>query len=281
MRNGLRALGAVVAAAIAMLLTAHPANAIPVDNILVAHRGATTSTVAEGTLASYQYAVGKQADILDGDVRWTKDGPDADHVGTMVIAHDSTLDRVTNCSGSVSKWLWNSIRDKCRTSVGHQKLIKLTELLAYANSPGVRKTVALQIKLTSLTDGQARQFWKAVRTSRVILEASRGQLPSMNKIKAQDRADKTYKINYAYVTLGSGGHWPSVSLIRSVGTSVHARLEIPSSVMHSYQRAHIPVYLFTGKTTSDYRRMIALGPYGVVVDDVGKFQRWRDSVTGT
>jgi glycerophosphoryl diester phosphodiesterase len=280
MRNGLRALGAVVAAAIAMLLIPHPANAVPVDNILVAHRGATTKSVAEGTLASYQYAVSKQADILDGDVRWTKDGSDADHVGTMIISHDATLNRVTNCSGSVSKKLWTYIRDHCRTSKGHQKLIKLSELLAYANSPGVRKPVALQIKLTSLTTGQAKQFWRAVRTSRVILEASSGQLPSMNKIKAQDRADHAYKINYAFVTMGHHG-WPSVSFIRSVGTSVHARLEIPSSVMRKYQKANIPVYLFTGKTTSDYRRMIALGPYGVVVDDVGKFQRWRDSVTGT
>jgi hypothetical protein len=51
--------------------------------------------------------------------------------------------------------------------------------------------------------------------------------------------------------------------------------------MHKYQAAHIPVYLFTGKTASDYRRMVKLGPYGVVVDDVGRFERWRTSVTGT
>jgi glycerophosphoryl diester phosphodiesterase len=246
------------------------------DNILVAHRGATTKSVAEGTLASYQYAVKNHADILDGDVRWTKDGSDADHVGTMLISHDATLDRVTNCSGSVSNWLWTSIRDRCRTSVGHQRLIKLSELLAYAKSTG--KPVALQIKLTSLTNGQASQFWRAVRTSKVTLEASSGQLPSMNKIKALDKADTAYKISYAYVTLGTGG-WPSASYVKSIGTSVHARLEIPASVMHSYQAAHIPVYLFTGQDEDDYRRMTALGPYGVVVDDVGRFERWRASVT--
>jgi glycerophosphoryl diester phosphodiesterase len=279
MRNVLHALTAVAAAGIALVVAAPSANAIPVDNILVAHRGATTKSVAEGTLASYQYAVRNHADILDGDVRWTKDSPDADHVGTMVISHDSTLNRVTNCSGAVSKWLWTSIRDRCRTTKGHDRLIKLSQLLAYAKSTG--KPVSLQIKLTSITNGQARQFWRAVRTSRVILEASSSQLPAMNKIKKLDKADKAHKISYAYVTLGTGGRWPSVSLIRSVGTSVHARLEIPRSVMRKYQAAHIPVYLFTGKTESDYRRMVKLGPYGVVVDDVARFERWRDSVTGT
>jgi glycerophosphoryl diester phosphodiesterase len=280
-RNSLRALTAGIGAAIALVVAVPSANAVPVDNILVAHRGATTKKYPEGTLAAYQYAVKNHADILDGDVRWTKDGSDADHVGTMVISHDSTLNEVTNCSGSVSKWLWTSIRDKCRTSAatGRQRLITLTELLAYAKSTG--KPVSLQIKLKRLTNGQAGQFWRAVRTSRVILEASSGQLPAMNKIKALDRADKTYSINYAFVTLGTGGRWPSVSFIRSVGTSVHARLEIPRSVMAKYQAAHISVYLFTGKNESDYRKMVKLGPYGVVVDDVGRFERWRDSVTGT
>ena len=278
MRNVLRALTAVAAAGIVLVVAVPSANAIPVENILVAHRGATTKSIAEGTLASYQYAVRNHADILDGDVRWTKDSPDADHVGTMVISHDATLNRVTNCSGDVSKKLWTYIRDRCRTTKGHDRLIKLSQLLAYAKSTG--RPVSLQIKLNSITNGQARQFWRAVKTSRVILEASSGQLPAMNKIKKLDKADKAHKISYAFVTLGTGGHWPSVSYIRSIGTSVHARLEIPPSVMRSYQRAHIPVYLFTGKTTADYRRMVALGPYGVVVNDVRKFQRWRDSVTG-
>jgi len=274
MRNALRALTAGAAAGIALAVAASSANAIPVDNIVVAHRGATTRSIDEGTLASYQYAVRNHADILDGDVRWTKDGPDSDHVGTMVISHDSTLDRVTNCSGSVSNWLWTSIRDRCRTTKSHDRIIKLSQLLAYAKSTG--KPVSLQIKLTSITNGQAAQFWRAVKTSRVILEASSGQLPAMKKIKKLDQADKAHRISYAYVTLGTGGRWPSASYIRSVASSVHARLEIPRSVMQKYQAAHIPVYLFTGKNEADYLRMFQLGPFGVVVNDVARLQRWRD-----
>jgi glycerophosphoryl diester phosphodiesterase len=276
MRNGLRALIAVSAAATIVAIAAPSANAASLDNIVVAHRGATTRTIAEGTLLSYQYAVRKHADYLDGDVRWTKDSSDADSVGTMIIAHDATLDRVTNCSGSVSSRLWSYIRDRCRTSVGRQKLMKLTDLLTYANSVG--KPVALQIKLTSLSNGQAKQFWKAVRTSRVMLEASSGQLPAMNKIKKLDKADTTHHISYAYVTLGTNG-WPSVSKIRSVGRIVHARLEIPASLVRTYTRAGITVYLFTGKNERDYKRMTDKAPYGVVVDDVGRFQNWRNSQT--
>ena len=272
MRNCLRALTAAAAAGVALFVAAPSANAVPADEILVAHRGATTKTVAEGTLASYQYAVDSGADILDGDVRWTKDGSDADHVGTMIIAHDSTLTRVTNCSGAVSKKLWTYIRDHCRTSVGHKQLIKVSQLLAFAGN----RTVALQIKLTSLSSGQARQFWAAVRNSKVILEASSGQIPAMNKIKALDRADKTHHISYAFVTLGTHG-WPSVKTIKSVGNTVHARLEIKKSLVQLYQKHNIQVFLFTGQTKTDYKTMVGKGPEGVVVDDVGKFVKWRAS----
>jgi len=72
--------------------------------------------------------------MLDGDFRWTKDGSDADQPGTMVILHDTTLDRVTNCSGTVSSWLQSSTRDSCSTKVGGQRLMRLVDLLRYGNS---------------------------------------------------------------------------------------------------------------------------------------------------
>ena len=71
-----------------------------------------------------RYAVRDRADILDGDVRWTKDGPDRDSVGTMIILHDATLDRITNCEGPISERLWSSIRAKGRTDVGGRQLLR-------------------------------------------------------------------------------------------------------------------------------------------------------------
>lgn len=67
--------------------------------------------------------------------------------------------------------------------------------------------------------------------------------------------------------------------IKSVGTAVHAKHTIPAAVVQRPAR-NIKVCLFTGRNATDDAKMIALRPYGVVVDDVGKFQDWRDASTG-
>jgi glycerophosphoryl diester phosphodiesterase len=221
--------------------------------------------------------VANHADILDGDIHWTKDSTnDSDKLGSILVIHDSRLDRITNCKGKVSSWLWTSIRDKCRTDVGKKRLIRLKTLVAYAKS--VRKPLAIQIKQSTITNAQAKQLWRTIKYSNVQLEAASYALPALNKVKKLDAADRRHKIKYALVTAGSGG-WPSVSKVKSVGTYLHAELSIPASRMRTYKRAGIKVFLWTGKTKSDYKKMAALEPYGVVVNNVEKFQAWRESQT--
>jgi glycerophosphoryl diester phosphodiesterase len=273
MRNSVRALMAMIAAGAALTLVAPAAQADPLDDIVIAHRAGATSLYGEGTLKSYKHSVKNHADILDGDIHWTEDSPkDKDKLGSILVIHDSTLDRITNCEGKVSSWLWSSIRDKCRTTIGKQKLIRLKDLIAYAKS--VRKPLAIQFKQSTITKAQAKQLWKTIKYSNVQLEASSYALPALNKVKKLDAADRKHKIKYALVTTGSGG-WPSVSKVKSVGTYLHAELSIPASRMRTYKKAGIKVFLWTGKSKSDYKKMAALEPYGVVVDNVEKFQRWR------
>jgi glycerophosphoryl diester phosphodiesterase len=247
------------------------------EEVTVAHRGATTSTLGEGTLPAYQYAVKNNADILDADVRWTKDGSDPDSLGTMVILHDATLDRITNCTGAVSSLLWSAIRDRCRTDIGGQRLIRLVDLLRYGNSVG--KSFGLEIKVSPITNAQAKQLWNAIKDSRVQLEASSGRLAGLNKIKKLDAADPTHSISYALGISGAGG-WPSVSTIKQTGTTVYAKFTIPVAVVRSYRQANIKVFVYTSRNASDDAKMIALQPYGVVLNDVARFQRWRDTTRG-
>ena len=274
MRNAARALKAMITIGIAMVVLAPAAHADILDALVVAHRGATTSTTAEGTLPAYQYAVKHNADYLDGDIRWAKDGADADTVGAIVINHDATLNRTTNCSGYVSDWLWSAIYEKCRTDVGKQRLMRVVDLLKYGNSVG--KKFTLEIKPTSITNAQAKQLWNQIKRSPVQLEAGTGRLGALEKIKSLDAADPYYKISYARVTSGGGG-WPSVSELKKTSNIVHAHMSIPATVMSTYKAGGMKVFLFTARNESDYEKMAKLNPYGVVVDDVGRFQRWRDA----
>jgi hypothetical protein len=57
-----------------------------------------------------------------------------------------------------------------------------------------------------------------------------------------------------------------------VGWRIHAD-------RRTYKKAGIKVFLYSAKTVSDYRKMAALDPFGVVVDDVAKFQAWRNRQT--
>ena len=274
MRNTARALKAMITIGLAMVVIAPAAHANILDAIVVAHRGATTSTTAEGTMPAYQYAVRHRADYLDGDIQWAKDGADADTVGAIVITHDSTLNRVTNCSGYVSDWLWSSIYDKCRTDVGKQRLIRVVDLLKYGNSVG--KKFTLELKPTSITNAQAKQLWNQLKNSPVQLEAGTGRLSALNKVKNLDAADPYHKISYARVTSGGGG-WPSVSELKQTSNNRPRHMSIPATVMSTYKAGGLKVFLYTAKNESDYEKMAKLGPYGVVVDDVGRFQRWRDA----
>ena len=198
MRNAVRALKAMIAVGAALILLAPAAEADPLDDIVVAHRGGAVTRFGEGTLRSYQDAVANGAQILDGDIHWTKDSPnDSDSVGSILIIHDSTLNRLTNCSGKVSSWLWTSIRDKCRTDVAKQKLIRINDLVAYANSKG--KTLAINLKNSTITNAQAKQLWGHLKNSKVHLHAAWSNRAALNKVKALDRADSSRSINYALI----------------------------------------------------------------------------------
>jgi glycerophosphoryl diester phosphodiesterase len=275
MRNAVRALKAMIAVGAVLMLLAPAADANVLDQIVVAHRGGAVTRFGEGTIKSYKDAVAKQANILEGDIHWTKDSNDSDSVGSILIIHDSTLDRVTNCSGKVSSWLWTSIRDKCRTDVAKQKLIRINDLVAYANSRG--KTLSINLKNSTITNAQAKQLWRHLRNSKVHLHASWSNRAALNKVKALDRADSSRSINYALSTGGDGG-WPSVARVKSFGTYLYAKKSISRSQMNTYKNNGIRVILWTVNDVEDYEDMAKLEPWGVIVDDVKEFQNWRNGL---
>ena len=84
----------------------HWAIRIPATDPLlaIAHRGAPAgSGTAEGTLAAFRAAITAGADMLEFDVRRTRDGE-------LVVLHDETVDRTTNGSGRVADLTFAEVR---------------------------------------------------------------------------------------------------------------------------------------------------------------------------
>jgi len=70
--------------------------------LVVAHRG-DWRYAPENSLAAIENAIKMGVDIVELDVRKTKDGQ-------LILMHDATLDRTTTGKGKVSEWTLDSIR---------------------------------------------------------------------------------------------------------------------------------------------------------------------------
>ncbi|HEX3610773.1 MAG TPA: glycerophosphodiester phosphodiesterase family protein [Sporichthyaceae bacterium] len=112
---------------------------------VVAHRGGEIDT-PESTIAAFANAIQQGSQGIVFDVRYTSDG-------VPVVMHDATLDRTTNCTGTVSDYTLAKL-EKCNANdgfknFGFQAVPTLNEALAYitAHSSTVKiyihtKTVA-------------------------------------------------------------------------------------------------------------------------------------------
>jgi glycerophosphoryl diester phosphodiesterase len=73
------------------------------DVLSVGHRG-TIIWGPENTIAAFKAAIGMGADAVEMDVQNTMDGK-------LILMHDATLDRTTNCRGQISQKTWDEIKD--------------------------------------------------------------------------------------------------------------------------------------------------------------------------
>ena len=84
---------AMLVAAIAVPATAEPPQRDVPQPLNIAHRGAS-GLAPEHTFAAWDLAIGLGASMIEQDVQTTLDGH-------LVVIHDDTLDRTTDCSGPV------------------------------------------------------------------------------------------------------------------------------------------------------------------------------------
>lgn len=96
--------------------------------IVVAHRG-DHSNAPENTMKAYEDAVAAGVDLVEIDLRSTKDNQ-------LVIMHDETVDRMTNGTGKVHELTWREINtlkvaDKKHPELGNHSVPTFKEVLAF------------------------------------------------------------------------------------------------------------------------------------------------------
>ncbi len=118
---------------------------------IIGHRGAVRPGLAENTLASLRYAHG-WADVLEFDLRLTADRE-------IVLMHDATLTRTTNCTGALTSWTLEDLRAQCR--VDGQPIPTFAEVAAYAAT--VRRADRAGAQEPGLPRGRHRQGGRPAR----------------------------------------------------------------------------------------------------------------------
>lgn len=108
---------------------AAPATAAPPQPVtIVAHRGLSEG-VPENTLAAFRRSIDGGVAIIELDLRVTKDG-------RLVVVHDASLDRTTNCTGQVAAMELAQIR-ACDAGKG-ERVPTFAEVLALIRDRPVR-----------------------------------------------------------------------------------------------------------------------------------------------
>lgn len=111
--------------------------------LLMAHRG-SSNELPENTLASFQRALEQGTDVLECDIRFTRDNE-------IVLMHDATLDRTTNGTGVVAQMTLSEIkRFRVVRSFEHKKTLgegEIPTLAEFLQATATSVTpVALELK---------------------------------------------------------------------------------------------------------------------------------------
>ncbi len=107
----------------------------------IAHRGGIVPGYAENTLAAYRRAISYGVDVIEIDLRGTRDGE-------VIILHDETLDRTTDGTGKVTDYTLGELK---QLNAGAGELIPTSaEVIELVAGTGVK--LLLDIKVSPVLD---------------------------------------------------------------------------------------------------------------------------------
>jgi glycerophosphoryl diester phosphodiesterase len=245
--------------------------------LVIAHRGGS-ALAPENTLLAFRQAVEWWgADLLELDVRPTRDGE-------VVVIHDPTLDRTTSGAGAVSRASLAQLRevdaghrfspDGGRTYPyrgGEARVPTLDEVLAAF--PGVRLNVEIK-------DGRAQErVWEVIHqagaASRVLVAA--GQARNRARFGAYPGAVSAsgaeMRAFYLAHRLGLAHRYrPAVDAFQ-MPESYGGRQVLSPRLVADAHAQNIAVHVWTVDEVGDMRRLLDWGVDGIVTDRPDRLAR--------
>jgi glycerophosphoryl diester phosphodiesterase len=296
MRNAVRALNirliVTLALSVATLFLGVPLAAAAGPTVLVAHRGVGTSTQVkygfpELSLPAFDWAVENDADIVDMDAQVTSDNQ-------LVVMHDSTLNRTTNCTGEVRKrtlpyikkcWMElpidrNNNGDPDNTPYHPPSVSQALDLLK-DRKDWQGEPIKIDIELKG-------SYWtqSTVNFLRDKLK-SRGMLTQRVNVHAFSFTRAQYIVNAGIPNRGyavpTAGPLPSVATAKKYGGNIFIQYALGTAStankqqVQAYSQNGLKVWIFTMDTGEEYKKALALGDvYAWQVDDLIEAQDYLE-----
>ena len=235
--------------------------------IVGAHRGLSAG-MPENTLGAFRQSVAQSVAVIELDLRMTKDGH-------LIILHDPTLGRTTECDGAVAQQTLARVRSCHAGGAAHpaEKVPTLSEVLALTRESPTH--LLLDCKAAPI-DAVIREVRHHQAENRVIIglrspqeiAMARRQMPSARLLAFMPRQDDALR----FIDAGA-------DIIRLWSDWVEA----DSNLVARTRKLGKPVWILVGRklprTESAWRalhnRMIASGPDGLITNRPELIQRHK------
>jgi glycerophosphoryl diester phosphodiesterase len=252
------AFAAVVAALVVSALQVLPTQAAT-DPLLTAHRGiGNSATIPENTIPAFEYAAEHGADIVEFDVQLSSDGK-------MVVIHDKTLNRTTDCTGYVKDRTLAYI-NACDTEPAGSHPPSFRQALTYLKGTDLK--IRAELKGTWISS-QVRKFVNEVKLQGLT---SRTIVASFSKTNLTYAKTHAPYLQRAYLY---DGPTPTAATIKKYG-SIYIPLlaNISAAQVSSLKAAGVTVHVRLGDSPEDYAAMQSISAPVWVVQDVADAAEW-------
>lgn len=258
--------------------------------VLVAHRGVGTSTqvkynLVEESLPAFDWAVTNGADIVDFDAQVTSDNQ-------LVVMHDDTLDRTTNCTGGVRQrtlpyikncWMElpidrNGNGDPDNTNYHPPSVSQALDALKnQLDSHGQPIKIDIEVKGSYWTQSTVDYLRDKLK--------SRGMLTQRVNVHAFSFTRAQYLVNAGIPNRGyavpTAGPLPTVTKAKQYGDNIFVQYGLANASdanvakVKEYSAKGLNVWIFTMDTDGEYKKALDLGDvYAWQVDDLKTAQAY-------